>query len=161
MVEYIEKDQVLHIIYKNLKKIPSYINAIANEYEGKIENRIGINFPMSFVSSFYSKDKNNQNADLLVFLKKYSNNFYVIVYKKGDVITKLHEEFHAKYHMDEDHRKNVKKIWHSLDKESKKRIIEMLEKMKYPKDNEEILIDEFQAYFFTEQKNFFGKLRYN
>ena len=33
----------------------------------------------------------------------------------------------------------------------------MLKKMGYPDDKEEILIDEFQAYYYTEKKNFFGK----
>jgi hypothetical protein len=158
MLEYIvkEKDKTLHIIYKNIKDVPSYINTISDEYEGKIEDRIGLNFPMVFV------DKCEQNKKIskkeAKELKKYDNIEYIIVYKKGDVITKNHEKLHAKYYIDIEYKKKVKEYWNSLNKSSKEKVIKLLEKMKYPKDNEEILIDEFQAYLYTEKKNFFGKL---
>jgi len=151
MVEYQEKDKILHVIYKKVENIPKYIISLADEYEGKINNRIGFNFPIS---------KNSKNSNSNKLIQKYPNILYVIVYKKGDVLTKLHEELHAKYYIDVDYKNKVKNIWDSLTKESKKKVLDMLEKMKYPKD-EKILIDEFQAYFFSEKKNFFGKLTYN
>jgi len=155
MVEYISKDKTLHIIYKNIKDIPSYINIISDEYEGKIEDRIGLNFPLTFV---YKCEKNKKISKKEAHdLKKYDIE-YIIVYKKGDVMTKIHEELHAKYYTDIEYKKKVKEYWNSLNKSSKEKVLSLLEKMKYPKDNEEILIDEFQAYFYSEKKNFFGKL---
>ena len=44
-------------------------------------------------------------------------------------------------------------------KDLKMGIVDMLLKMKYKNDNK-ILIDEFQAYYYTEKSNFFGKLDY-
>lgn len=157
MVEYIskEKDKTLHVIYKNIKDIPSYINIISNEYEGKIKDRIGLNFPISFVDKCEKNKKiTKKDAD---HIKKY-NIKYVIVYKKGDIITKNHEELHAKYYIDGEYKQKVKEYWNSLSNTSKEKVLKLLEKMKYPKDNEEILIDEFQAYLYSEKKNFFGKL---
>jgi hypothetical protein len=80
---------------------------------------------------------------------------YIIVYKKGDVLTKNHEMCHAKYGMDDTYRSDVKKLWESCTDPYKKKVRDMLKKMKYP-DDENILLDEFQAYFFTE-KGLFGK----
>jgi hypothetical protein len=156
MLEYISKDKTLHIIYKNIKDIPLYINTISDEYEGKIKDRIGLNFPLSFVNKCEKNKKiTKKEAEEL---KKYHNIEYIIVYKKGDIITKNHEELHSKYYVDSDYKKKVKEYWNSLTKSSKEKVLYLLEKMKYPKDNEEILIDEFQAYLYSENKNFFGKL---
>ena len=141
--EYKEIDNVLHIVYKDV--IPEYIIKIADIYEGKIDNRIGINFPMDIVK----KDKGDNK------LKKY-NCEYVIVYKKGDKLTKEHELMHAKYYMDNNYKENIKKIWREMDNKNKDKVKKMLKNMGYP-DNEEILIDEFQAYYYTEKANFFGK----
>lgn len=46
-----------------------------------------------------------------------------------------------------------------IDKIIKKKVIDMLLRMKY-KNDLEILIDEFQAYYFTEKSNFFGKIEF-
>lgn len=146
-VEYKYLDNVIHIIYINI--IPTYIEEIANMYEGKIENRIGINFPISFVSKYKGKGHDN--------LLKYKDAKYVVAYKKGDKLTKEHEMMHAKYYMDDNYKEKVKEVWNSMRESSKIKVIEMLKKMGYPDDKEEILIDEFQAYYYTEKKNFFGK----
>ena len=61
-----------------------------------------------------------------------------------------------KYYMDEKYKENVNKIWKNMKESSKKKVIDMLKKMGYPEE-ENILIDEFQAYYYTEKKNFFGK----
>ncbi len=145
MNDIIEKDRVLHIIYKNITKIPNDIIALCNKYEGNIKTRIGFNIPMSFIKkvepcNIYTK----YNVD------------YIIVYKKGDILTKNHELQHAKFHMNKKYKEQVYSLWNSLTDKYKHNIIQLLKKMNYP-DNEDILIDEFQAYYFTEKKNFFGK----
>ncbi len=148
-VEYKCCDSVLHIIYK--KSIPKYIEELADLYEGKIENRIGINFPMSIVSKYKGNitDIKKQTKDKDIK--------YIVVYKKGDKLTKDHELMHAKYHMDESHKEKVREIWDNMEESSRKRVISMLKKMGYPDNNMDILVDEFQAYYYTEKKNFFGK----
>lgn len=143
--EYKEINNVLHVIYN--ESIPDDITSIADIYEGKVPNRIGINFPMNIVDKYdgYSKIKEFNKCD------------YVIVYKKGDKLTKDHELMHAKYYMDNKYKENIKKMWSNMDNKYKERVKIMLKKMGYPEDNEDILIDEFQAYFYTENPNFFGK----
>jgi len=137
---------VLHIIYTDKDKtstdFQNLIN-IANRYEGNISSRIGFNFPMNIV------EKSNS-------LRKYEAD-YIIVYKKGDVLTKKHELRHAMYFLDKEYRLSVQTLWDSLSSSSQSSILAMLLKMKYPNDMT-ILLDEFQAYYYTEKKGFFGKL---
>jgi hypothetical protein len=141
--DYKDVNNVLHIIYTD--NIPEDVIEIADIYEGKIKNRIGINFPMNIVDK-YKGDSN---------IKKY-NCDYIIVYKKGDKLTKEHELMHAKYYMDEKYKEKVKNIWKDMEDKNKDKVKKMLKKMGYP-ENEDILIDEFQAYYYTEKTNFFGK----
>lgn len=147
--EYKCIEEVLHIVYNS--SIPRYIINIADKYEGKVPDRIGINFPMNFVI--------NSCKSLDIFdIKKYIEDAkYVVVYKKGDKITKDHELLHAKYYIDDKYKKSVQLIWDGMKKESKKKVIYMLKKMGYDSDREDIMIDEFQAYYYTEKPNFFGK----
>ena len=142
------KDGVLHIVYKDKEDISDEIISFANAYEGYIAGRIGFNLPLEAMIKHDAKHP---------FVKEClkDNVKYVIVYKKGDVLTMNHELCHAKYGMDENYRKDVATLWESLPDKYKKNVKEMLKRMKYPeKDN--IILDEFQAYYFTE-KGLFGK----
>lgn len=147
--EYKCIEEVLHIVYNS--SIPRYIINIADKYEGEVPDRIGINFPMNFVI--------NSCKSLDIFdIKKYIEDAkYVVVYKKGDKITKDHELLHAKYYIDDKYKKSIQLIWDGMKKDSKKKVIYMLKKMGYDSDREDIMIDEFQAYYYTEKPNFFGK----
>jgi hypothetical protein len=147
--EYKIVDEVLHIIYK--KDIPNYINKIADSYEGKMPDRIGINFPINILGKEFKDFKDNKIFEYKDKVK------YVIVYKKGDIITKKHELLHSKFYIDKEYNKKIKSMWNDMNSLSKKKVIQMLKKMGYP-EKEEILIDEFQAYYYTEKSNFFGKI---
>jgi hypothetical protein len=148
-MKWVIEDRILHGMYEKKEGIPDEVLAIANEYEGKIPNRIGFNFPMSFVRSI------NKNHSILRYE---SDAEYVIVYRNGDLQTKRHELQHAKYGMKEEYRKEVKQLWDSLTTKERDRITAMLVTMRYP-NREEILLDEFQAYYFTEKPNFFGSIQ--
>jgi hypothetical protein len=145
MLEFNVKDKVLHIIYDFKKDITREIIEIANSYEGEMNNRIGFNFPMSFVKKIKPKS-------LLLSYKA----DYVIVYKKGDIQTKKHELQHVLYALDEIFKCNVVLLWNSFTEDYRKNVIQILLNMNYP-NNFEILLDEFQAYYYTEKPNFFGK----
>lgn len=146
-IEYKCVDGVVHIIYSNI--IPTYIEEIADMYEGKIDNRIGINFPINIALKYNGKGSEN--------ITRFNDAKYVIVYKKGDKLTKEHELMHAKYYMDEKYKEKINNIWCDMKERSRDKVINILKKMGYPEDKEDILIDEFQAYYYTEKKNFFGK----
>ena len=136
--------RVLHIIYRTLHDITDTIHMIANAYEGYIPGRIGFNFPMRLVKELYpTSDMAQYDAD------------YVIVYKKGDIDTKRHEAQHAKYDMDPAFKKDVQVLWDSSSKHFQEKVSSTLRRMNYPDTLH--LLDEFQAYYFTEKKNFFYK----
>lgn len=140
------KDGVLHIVYeKSMKEIPQEILDIADQYEGPIKGRVGCNFPMSFVRTHFPRH----------FLLKHATAEYVIIYKKKDKQTKLHELQHAKYSMDSTFRQEVDHLWDGLDSTTKKRIVELLTRMGYP---DHVQLDEFQAYYYTEP-TLFGRIR--
>ena len=135
--------RILHIIYQTLHDITNTIHTIANAYEGHIPGRIGFNFPMRFVKELHpTSDMAKYDAD------------YVIIYKKGDIATKRHELQHAKYDMDPAFKKDVQTLWDSLSTLNQEKVRSRLRRMNYP-DRETLLLDEFQAYYFTEKKNFF------
>ena len=140
--------RILHIIYTDKDKTSidfQNLNQLANRYEGNISSRIGFNFPMNII------EKSNT-------LRKYDVD-YIIVYKKGDVLTKKHEMRHAMYFLDSEYRLSIQKLWNSLTSSTQSSILSMLLKMKYPNDIK-ILLDEFQAYYYTEKKGFFGKINF-
>ena len=142
-------NRVLHIIYnqKDIKS-PDFQNIceISKIYENtNIAGLIGYNFPMKIVPA----------ASFLNVYKKLAD--YIIVYKDGDVKTKQHELCHARFYMDEDYKQHIYKLWNSIKDTSQQNIIAMLLRMKY-KNDMTTLIDEFQAYYYTEKPNFFGKI---
>lgn len=145
-MDYLIKDKILHITYNKKEDILKEIIEIANVYEGEIRDRIGFNFPISFIKKHYPKSK------LLSY-----NAEYIIVYQKKDIQTKKHELQHALYALNESFRSEVLSLWNSFPLSYQQKINSLLLKMNYP-NNSEILLDEFQAYYFTEKPNFFGKL---
>lgn len=150
MSTIIAEKNILHVIYSDNsdKKDDLYytISKLADEYEGHVPNRIGVNFPLRSSHPIHNQ-----------YISKYGTS-YVVMYKKGDVQTKRHELQHARYFLDETFRKQVDTIWEEMNKKSKDNVLKMLKKMGYP-DRKDILIDEFQAYYFTEKPNFFGTIK--
>lgn len=110
-----------------------------------MKGRIGFNFPMSVV----------KRVDPKSILLSYEADYF-IGYQKRDITAKRHELQHARYYMDSAFRQKVKELWESFSPSFQKRTTLQLLKMNYP-NNPDILIDEFQAYYFTEKPNFFGK----
>ena len=139
------KDRIIHFIYEHLTDVPSFIITLCDAYEGPMKGRIGFNFPMSFV----------KRVDPKSTLLSYEADYF-IGYQQRDIMTKRHELQHAKYHMDSVFQRKVKELWESFTPSFQKRTFQQLLKMNYP-NNPDILLDEFQAYYFTEKPNFFGK----
>lgn len=148
-MKWIVEDRILHGIYEKKEGIPDEVLSLANAYEGEIPHRTGFNFPMAFVRSTTKKHP---------ILRYEAVAEYVIVYRKGDLSTKRHELQHAKYGMNANYRKEIKDLWESLTTKERDRITTLLLAMRYP-PREEILLDEFQAYYFTEKPNFFGSIQ--
>lgn len=136
---------VLHLeLTKDSSELPESVLTVLDAYEGTRKGRLGWNVPMSFVKSRFPKHP--------FFSPYFVTAAYVIVYKKGDILTKKHELQHAKYYMDPVFQKEVVALWNSFSPTAKEKITAMLMKMKYA---EEVLLDEFQAYYYTEKAGFF------
>ena len=143
------KDRVLHVVYDSKVSLPDDIEKIASFYEGHVAGRVGFNFPMKVVNEYKSRAK--KDTCVSAYAEKAD---YVIVYKKGDIITKKHELQHAKFFMDSSFQEEVALLWKRFSTRFQERATNMLKKMNYP---DHVLLDEFQAYYFTESSNFFGK----
>ncbi len=146
----IKDNHVLHVVVDNDKKKGAEkeyqtILQLADEYEGEIKNRIGVNFPLSSRHPIHKQ-----------YIDKYGDVSYLIMYKKGDITTKRHELQHARYYLDAAFREEVKRLWDGLNDRSRSNVLCMLKKMGYPMEKNEIVLDEFQAYYFTEKPNFFA-----
>lgn len=143
------KERVLHVVYDAKNSLPDDIEKIASFYEGHVSGRVGFNFPMKAVNEYKTRAK--KDTCVSAYTEKAD---YVIVYKKGDIITKKHELQHAKFFMDSSFREEVVLLWKCFSARFQERATNMLKKMNYP---DHVLLDEFQAYYFTEAPNFFGK----
>lgn len=141
--------RILHLeVEKDLSEIPSSVKAVFDTYEGELKGRIGCNAPMDFIRSLDKKHP--------FFSPYFEDADYVILYRKGDILTKKHELQHAKYHMDTQFRLQVLHLWETFPEKRRNQIVSMLKKMNYA---DEVLLDEFQAYYYTEKEGFFGNPR--
>jgi len=141
------KERILHFIYQHLSDVPDFVVAISDVYEGPIKGRVGFNFPMTVV----------KQVDPKSILLSYQADYF-IGYQERDLSTKLHELQHAKYYMDAGFQREVNALWDSFSPVFQKRVHQQLLKMNYP-NHSAILLDEFQAYYFTEKPNFFGRAK--
>ncbi len=117
------------------------LDPISNLYEGVIKNRIGHNFPIEYVDNDHilAKYKNKNTAK-----------YVVAIYNFKDL---KHELLHAKFYLDPLYKKSIIAEFESLEPNKRTHIIKMLKKMSYPDDK---IIDEYQAYTYSEKANFWG-----
>jgi hypothetical protein len=134
------KNNILIINFKgNKKNMNTILDPISNKLDGKIQSREGHNFPVSLIP----KDH---------ILAEYHNKCkYVIgVYNMNSM---MHEMLHAKYYMDEKYRTKINSEWENLSEKTRNHITNFLKKLGY---NDNVIVDEYQAYRYTEANNFFG-----
>ncbi len=117
------------------------LDPISNNYEGIINNRLGHNFPSEFIP------KNHKT------LGNYKNKCKYVI-GSCDANTLKHELLHAKYYVDCDYRNKINNEWNNeLNDYQRIHITNFLKKMGY---SDKVIIDEYQAYRYTESSNFFG-----
>jgi hypothetical protein len=134
------KNNILIVHFNgNKNKMNELLDIISNNYEGIIKNREGHNFPSQFIP------KNH-------LLSKYINECkYVIgIYNNKDI---KHEMLHAKYYIDKDYYQKINKEWNEIEPNIKEYLTKFLKKLGY---SESVIIDEYQAYRYSESDNFFG-----
>ena len=152
------QDNTLILEFKTLKLMSLYMDDISSFYEGKLSStRIGHNFPMCILNAYGMQVQKKQYIDEIVEQAtcccKKDDIVYVIAYVSGDVHTKQHELRHAMYYSNAEYKAKILKAWNDMDDKTRDKIEAFLVKLGYP---ENVIVDEFQAYYFTEKKNFFG-----
>jgi hypothetical protein len=139
----IDKDdnRLLIIRFNEKSLMNNTLSNISQRYEGLLLNAEGYNFPASYVTK---SDKIYQ------FVKSNKIQYIIGVYNFKSI---QHEKLHAKYYLDENYKNKIDNEWHQLDETIRNQIIIFLKKLGYC---DKVLIDEYQAYRYTEKNNFFG-----
>ena len=125
------ESKILRLEFDDLATMQSALEESAVRYEGALKNRVGYNFPASYVVEKSIPE-----------LKPHHE--YVIGYLKGDRKTAIHEMCHARFYCDPSYRKKWTKHWNSLNPRVRHKITKQLAYIGYP---ESVWIDEYQAYF--------------
>ncbi len=134
------KDNVLIVNFNGNKKMMNdLLDPLSNAYEGVLVNRQGHNFPSEFIV------KGHKLYEYKMKCK------YVI----GVLNTKSlgHELLHAKFFIDSKYRESIENEWKGLKEQTRVKITDFLKRLGY---SDKVIIDEYQAYRYTEKPNFFG-----
>jgi hypothetical protein len=139
----IDKDdsRLLIIRFNNKSLMNTTMSKISERYEELSINAEGHNFPASYVT------KSDKIYD---FIKANKIEYVIGVYNFKSI---QHEKLHAKYYLDENYKNKIDNEWQQLDERIRNHIIIFLKKLGYC---DKVLIDEYQAYRYTEKNNFFG-----
>ncbi len=134
------KNAILILRFKNKHYMNELLDPLSNAYEGILINREGHNFPSSYIPN---------NNHILTKYKEQCK--YVIgLYNMSGL---KHELLHAKYYMDETYRLKINEEWNELNSQQKLYITNFLKRLGY---SDKVIIDEYQAYRYSESPNFFG-----
>jgi hypothetical protein len=115
--------------------------------EGFVPERIGHNIPMSVIHSYMKTGGKKNVAESMAYnliCKSLPDVEYVIGYIRGDTETRCHEYQHAKYFFSKEYRVRVQRRWESLSERARQKYTLQLKEWGY---SDEVLVDEFQAYF--------------
>lgn len=158
-----EREHSLQVVFdeedrsSDIMKDIIHLSTQYNGFEGYNAERVlpslfgvtieGYHFPTSLLREYI---KINDSP-----LEKYANVAdFIVAYKNEDELSKNHQRQHAKYFTDSTFRETVKELWDSFTDEYRADVKEKLNKSDLS-DDDESLIDEFQAFYFTEKPNFF------
>jgi len=133
--------RLLIIRFKNKLLMNKTLGQISFRYEGLSSNCEGHNFPAEYVNK----------SDLIYdFVHKHKILYIIGIYNYKSI---NHEKLHAKYFLDSNYKKIIDNEFNSLDDKKKLHITNFLKKLGYC---DKVIIDEYQAYKYTEKSNFFG-----
>lgn len=132
---------VLIFHFSTKERMNESLASISNSYEGSLkQSREGHNFPASYIP------KEHQ-------LYKHISPTCVYVIGVYTPLSLQHELLHARFFADSEYKQQICNEWNNLSDSVKNHIILFLKRLGYRDD---VLIDEYQAYRYTEKSNFFG-----
>lgn len=129
---------ILEIFYKDQARILSDIDPIANLYEELLPGRIAFNIPIKFL----------KNTTLEKYMK--DNKYFICYCRKID---RKHEFLHAMYFLSDEYRNLINSLWNSLSNVDQNKVNSILKSLGY---EDKFIIDEFQAYVFTDGWKYFN-----
>jgi len=129
-INYYTDNEILILEFNSISDMNQIMEKSATHYEGFIKNRIGYNFPSKFIIGNIPHYNKNLHQ-------------YIIGYVRGNNKVKTHELCHAKFYTSEKYRKYWTKKWNILNINIRQKITKKLKYMGY---NDQVIIDEFQAY---------------
>ena len=115
------------------------LDPISNNYEGILNNRSGHNFPFEYVPKEHA-----------IFKYKDKCQYVIGIYLLNDL---AHELLHAKYYLDATYKTKIDLEWKAFPSKIRTHITKFLTRLGY---SDKVIIDEYQAYRYTEKSNFFG-----
>lgn len=124
------------------------LDVMAKKYHGH-------NIKVDDLTSIYQQLPDPTKAEKTVY-QQVKNYRYLVAYVSDKDLA--HELQHAKYYLDQQYNRLVNQVWNRLDNSLKTKLKIFLEGLGY---NDDVLIDEFQAYLTTEPINFFRLKKYN
>ena len=133
--------RILVVRFTCKDKMNIILDKISNRYEGELKNREGHNFPATSVI---------KTDEIYKFVIENKIKYVIAVYNAKSI---KHEELHAKFYLDNDYRNKIQKEWDSMDSKKREYITTFLKKLGY---SDKVIIDEYQAYRYSEKPNFFG-----
>ena len=101
----------------------------------------GYNFPAGFVE---------KTDEIYNFVKKNKIEYIIGVYSGKSI---QHERLHAKYYLDAEYKKKIDDEWEEIDAKKREKITDFLKRLGYC---DKVIVDEYQAYRYSEKSNFFG-----
>ncbi len=134
---------VLLVHFLSKDRMNELLEPISNTYEGALaQAREGHNFPSTFLPMEHVLYKHIETNPTCV---------YVIATHNPKSIP--HELLHARFYADAGYRIRMTEEWNGLPEKTRAHITQFLMRLGY---RESVIIDEYQAYRYTEKPNFFG-----
>lgn len=133
---------LLHFLSK--ERMNDLLTPISNIYEGGelSQAREGHNFPSTFIPMDHPLYKHVESNPACVYV--------IGVYNPKSI---PHELRHAMFYADTAYRIRIIEEWNAFPEKTRQHITQFLTRLGY---KESVLIDEYQAYRYTEKLNFFG-----
>jgi hypothetical protein len=151
-----EMCHVVCIEFDSIDLMTLHMDGFSTEKEGAVPRRTGHNFEINYADIRMKRtDVTHEERTLYNQLHVVCPDVkYVVAWKRGDDLTRRHELQHAKFATNAEFREKVLRIWNTvLSNRQRGCVVAFLRRCGYP---DEVMIDEFQAYYYTERRGFFG-----
>jgi len=139
----IDKDdnRLLILRFADKTTMNNALSKISQRYEQMEAVAEGYNFPAGFVE---------KTDEIYNFVKKNKIEYIIGVYSGKSI---QHERLHAKYYLDAEYKKKIDDEWEEMDAKKRGKIKDFLKRLGYC---DKVIVDEYQAYRYSEKSNFFG-----